>query len=164
MMMVACFLAGIYGALHNQVSYTIGPDYFHHLKFAQFGIPDEMSPRLGAAQVGFLASWWMGLIIGLPLATLAMLIKGPDRALLRPFLVSAVLVIGITAGFGLMSLGLPIPPSAAELLAVPDTVTDPDGFRRAALLHNTSYLSGLLGLLGGVMFMGLMVWKSRKAT
>ena len=62
-------VAGAYGALHDQVSYTISPEYFTKLKFEQFAWADFGWPRRAfVAQVGFLATWWVGLIAGWALA------------------------------------------------------------------------------------------------
>src|SRR5260221_12058644 len=62
-------LAGAYGAVHDQVSYSISPEYFTKMKFRQFAWADLGWPnRLFAAEVGFLASWWAGLIAGWLLA------------------------------------------------------------------------------------------------
>ena len=58
--------AGGYGAVHNHISYTVSPDYFHAFKFHQFGIPPELRGRVGASIVGWHASWWMGLFVGIP--------------------------------------------------------------------------------------------------
>ena len=41
-----CLNAGVYGALHNQISFTVSPDYFFAFKFRQFGIPEEFRDRL----------------------------------------------------------------------------------------------------------------------
>jgi hypothetical protein len=68
MVRVACLgavVAGCYGALHDQVSYAISPEYFTKLKFRQFDYADfGWPPRLFAAEVGFLATWWVGLVAG----------------------------------------------------------------------------------------------------
>jgi hypothetical protein len=48
---LALVVAGCYGALHNQISYTVAPTYFHGHKFVQFGIPPEYHNRIGAALV-----------------------------------------------------------------------------------------------------------------
>jgi hypothetical protein len=66
LLMLAALAAAVFGALHNQLSYTVGPTYFTELKFGQFAIPDDTGPRLGAALVGIQASWWMGVIVALP--------------------------------------------------------------------------------------------------
>lgn len=56
-------LAGLYGIVHDQLTYSIGPEYFTKLKFEQFrwanlGLP----PRVLVAEIGFLATWWVGAI------------------------------------------------------------------------------------------------------
>lgn len=158
MIVVSCLLAGVYGALHNQVSYSISPEYFHNLLFERTGISGEGNPRIGAAQVGFAGSWWMGLVTGVPLATLALFLKGPERAMFRVYFISALVIIALTAAFGMASLTLDIPPGAAA----PEGVSDPGAFLRAALLHSYSYLSGVVALVGGLGVMGVTVWRSRK--
>jgi len=49
------------GALHNQVSYTVRPDYFYAFKFHHLPFR-PLQNRSGASIVGWHASWWMGLI------------------------------------------------------------------------------------------------------
>jgi hypothetical protein len=64
-MLLGAVIAGCYGALHDQVSYAISPEYFTKLKFRQFSYADfGWPPRLFAAEVGFLATWWVGLLAG----------------------------------------------------------------------------------------------------
>ena len=61
---LAVVLAGLYGIAHNQISYTVSPEYFTKFKFQQFGFVDMPLPeRVRASMVGFLASWWMGIPI-----------------------------------------------------------------------------------------------------
>ena len=56
----AAILAGAYGALHDQISYSLSIEYFTKFKFLQFNIPwAYRMPRTGASVVGFLATWWM---------------------------------------------------------------------------------------------------------
>ena len=53
-------VAGCYGALHDQISYSISEEYFTKLKFHQFGYANfGLHPRIFAAEVGFLAIWWL---------------------------------------------------------------------------------------------------------
>jgi hypothetical protein len=66
---LGALLAGLYGALHDQVSYTISPEYFTKMKFEQFHYANFGWPqRVFASEVGFLASWWVGLFGGWALA------------------------------------------------------------------------------------------------
>ena len=154
----ACLLAGTYGILHNQISYSVGPDYFHAFKFLQFGIPDELQNRVGAAYVGWQASWWMGLLIGVPIAVMSLGI--PSAALARRvFFRASLLVVSITLGFGLVSLAVAPP---MEHIPVPSSAADPIGFGRAAMLHNTTYLAGAIGLLIGLIYVGAQVRRARR--
>src|SRR3954468_16183226 len=71
--LLGALFAGIYGAVHDQVSYAISPEYFTKLKFHQFWYADfGFHPRVFAAEVGFLASWWVGMIIAWLLARLGL--------------------------------------------------------------------------------------------
>lgn len=61
MITVAVVVAGIYGIVHDQITYTISPEYFTKLKFDQFHYADiGLSDRVFVAAIGFLATWWVG--------------------------------------------------------------------------------------------------------
>ena len=61
----AMLAAGLFGVLHDQISYTVSDEYFTKFKFIQFGLRDAfLSERVQVALVGFLASWWMGIPLG----------------------------------------------------------------------------------------------------
>ena len=61
-LVIAIIIAGIHGAIHDQISFTFSEEYFTRFKFIQFNLSWAYeSPRLGAALVGFLAAWWMAL-------------------------------------------------------------------------------------------------------
>lgn len=70
---IGALIAGVYGALHDQVTYTISEEYFTKAKFAQFAWADPgIGPRGFAGIVGILASWWVGAIAGWLLGRLAL--------------------------------------------------------------------------------------------
>ncbi|WP_424939200.1 hypothetical protein [Aliiroseovarius sp. S253] len=156
----ACVLAGIYGIVHNQISFTVGPDYFYALKFPQFRIPELLQSRIGAAYVGWQASWWMGLVIGIPIAVMSLGIPSAKQAR-RVFLQAAVLVVAITLTLGLVSLAFDPP---MEHIPVPAAAEDPIGYGRAAMLHDTSYLAGMIGLVVGLIYVGAQVRSARRKT
>lgn len=58
-------VAGVYGIVHDQITYTLGPEYFTKFKFEQFVWADFGFPtRVFVAEIGFLATWWVGFIAG----------------------------------------------------------------------------------------------------
>lgn len=156
----AVVAAGVFGMLHNQLSYSVGASYFHDFKFDQFGIPAEAQGRWGAAVVGWRASWWMGLLVGLPAFVLGYLWIGRPKLLLTAGLgaIGAVISLALLAAMGGLLLGMARSTGALEgLVALPTSVSDPQGFIRAALMHNGTYLGGLAGVLVAVLTM----WRMR---
>ncbi len=66
-------VAGLYGALHDQISYSISPEYFTKMKFYQFSYADfGWSPRVFVSEIGFLATWWVGFFAGWFLARIGL--------------------------------------------------------------------------------------------
>ena len=146
-------LAALYGALHDQVSYGLGPDYFTCLKFPQFGLLDTaLAPHWRAARVGLQAGAVAGLPLGLALLWLARGRPAGDRYLWRG---SAAVLLG-ALGCALLGLGLGwLALDLGSVLRVPDCVQDRGGFLLAARMHDGSYLGALLGLL-------VFAWRNRR--
>jgi hypothetical protein len=148
----ACLLAGLYGALHDQVSYTISPEYFEKMKFHQFRFADFSWPsRAFAAEVGFLATWWVGLIGGWILARfgLAELWIASRR---KQVVLAFALMVGVAActGFAAALLGANV--ASGDLREWEEWreglgLYDLRSFVIVAYLHAGSYLGGLLGLV-----------------
>jgi hypothetical protein len=146
-------VAGAYGALHNQISYTVAPSYFHGHKFVQFGIPPEFHDRIGAAIVGWHASWWMGKYVGPPVILIALLVPGWKLYLSRTLIAMGVMV-ATTLCVGLAALAYSV-----------TVCSDADAFEHAGHMHNFSYLGGFLGILTGsayVLYQGV-TWQTRLA-
>lgn len=148
---LACLAAALFGALHDQVSYTVAPDYYHLFKFIQFDIHADWPPRLGAAWVGVLASWWMGLIIGVPVFGIGAFVVPTAAGLFRAGLWSIGLVLGLTAIASATGLLVEvISPTPDGIWWTPDGA-DVTAFRRAGAMHNAAYAGGALGLLAALV-------------
>jgi hypothetical protein len=145
-------LAALYGTLHDQVSYGLGPDYFTCLKFPQFGLLDTaLAPHWRAARVGLQAGAVAGLPLGLALLWLARGRPAGDRYLRRG---SAAVLLG-ALGCAVLGLGLGwLVLQLGSVQQVPACVQDPRGFLLAAWMHGGSYLGALLGLL-------VFAWRNR---
>jgi hypothetical protein len=164
LLLFSCVVAALYGALHNQISYSVSAAYFHEFKFVQFHVDPALHGRSGASLVGALASWWMGLILGLPLFLVALFIRG-DGLFWRSYMKAAVIVVGVALLVGLGAL-------AYAMLAIgPDTlpgwmagreVSEPVAFARAGIMHNFSYLGGLVGAGMGLGYLVAVAVLSRQ--
>lgn len=161
---VGCVVAGLYGALHDQVSFTVSPDYFFAFKFYQFDIPAQLQNRLGAGLVGFLATWWMGVIIGIPILAMGLLFSD-SRSYARHCLAAFAVVAATALVVGLGALATAwLTLTADNLPAVwyPEGVQDRVAFARVGVMHNFSYLGGFLGILTGLAYLAGARWRQLK--
>ena len=149
----------IYGIIHDQITARICVEYFTigHPK-----IIDSNDPTILALVWGVIATWWVGVLLGVPLAIVARVGSRPKKtaaSLIRPMAILFVcnaafaLLAGITgylvASFGWFRLAGPmaeIVPPEKHLAFLVDLWT-----------HNASYLGGFVG---GVALM-VWVWRSR---
>jgi hypothetical protein len=145
--------AGLYGVVHDQITYSISPEYFTRLKFFQFHYADfGLPPRYFVAEIGFLASWWVGFIAGWFLARVAVPGAAPAEARSRCCRGFAVILTCAFAaslvGFGLgVSRGPNAGFSGWQEFASRRGIVDLPSFVRVAYIHNASYLGGLIGLV-----------------
>lgn len=157
----AMFAAALFGALHNQISFSIGPSYFFDVKFAQFSIDPLLRNRIGASVVGILASWWMGPLMGIPAFLLGLFTqKGRRRYFYAGLkaLVVAVAITGISAFVGLAFGHIADINTLVGYLPMLDAFSDPEGFVRAAIMHDASYIGGVIGAIGAFYVM----WRARE--
>ena len=72
---ICILLAGLYGVVQDQITYTIASEYFTKFKYKQFGFEPQWfgGHRQTVAAIGFLATWWTGLFIGTVLGLTALI-------------------------------------------------------------------------------------------
>ncbi len=151
--------AVVYGILHDQITARVCVEYFtmgHPPVFA------TESPTLLGIGWGIIATWWVGLLLGIPLALAARVGRRPKqgvRSLARPVatLLLAMGVCALLAG----SVGFVLGTSGAVYLLEPLASRVPEA-RHARFLadlsaHSASYL---VGFIGGIIVI-VSVWRSR---
>jgi len=159
--LIASLMAGFYGILHDQFTYSISPEYYTKFKFIQFGFLDgDRNPiheipntRLLVALVGFMATWWVGTIIGFILGLMG-LIHRDHKQMLRVTLQAFVLAMCITLVSGLIGLayGKFYLAETGVNWWLPENLMDKENFIAVGSMHNCSYLGGFLGLMAGAFF------------
>jgi hypothetical protein len=157
--LVAVAAAVGYGIAHDQVTARVCVEYFTVGHPPVFGTDD---PTLLGIGWGILATWWVGLLLGVPLAVVASAGSRPKRSLrslVRPiaWLLAVMAVCALAAGLtgwvlargGAVFL---VGPLAREL--PPDRHVP---FLADLWAHSASYF---VGLVGGLVVLAL-VWRSR---
>lgn len=152
---IAILVAGVYGILHDQITYSISPEYFTKFKYRQFGFEPEWfgGHRATVAAIGFLATWWMGLFIGIPLGLLSFIF--PDHKIIESVLKrSLLLVLFIAAIAGIIGFlyGNFFLVKDSVSWWLPDNLIDKSSFIVVGSIHNSSYLGGIIGLLSAFIY------------
>ncbi|WP_299112780.1 hypothetical protein [uncultured Winogradskyella sp.] len=147
-------IASAYGAIHNQITYSISEEYFTKLKFNQFGLWNGAFGNNGfkkSAFVGVLATWWFGAIIGLIIGILTIFIFNFNKKLKiilkQVFLVLVFAVLAGIIGFLVGKLFINDLGMNSNFIS---NLDDPKAFVIAGSIHNFSYLGGLVGLFYSV--------------
>jgi hypothetical protein len=166
LVILACLLGGVYGILHDQLTYTISAEYYTKFKFVQFGFIEEgkqfnpVYPRAFVAQVGFMASWWMGIPIGILLGLVGLIhtdykqmFRITKNALLITLAVAFVTgLIGLWYGFFVLAVN-------GVNWWLPENLVHRENFIAVGSMHNCSYLGGVIGLVFGILY---SIWKKYK--
>jgi hypothetical protein len=150
----------VYGVLHDQITARVCVEYF---TIGHPPIFDTDSPTLLAFGWGIVATWWVGLGLGIPLATAARSGKRPKRgvrSLVRPIAVLLLLMAACALVAG--TVGFLLAQSGAIYLLEPMASLIPRE-RHARFLadlwtHSASYLVAFVG--GIAVIVG--VWRSRR--
>src|SRR3954454_25176921 len=152
--------AVVYGVIHDQVTARICVEYF------TIGHPpvfDTEDPTLLGLGWGVIATWWVGLILGVPLAIAARVGRRPQRSaaeLIRPILVR----LACTGATALLAgvVGHVLARRGVIFLEEPMAYWLPEEKHVAFLTdlwaHSASYLAGLIG---GIVLI-VVTWRSRR--
>ena len=106
---MASVIAGLYGVINDQITFSISSEYYTKFKFIQFNLANENNidkikfPRIFVAIVGFLATWWFGLVLGFILGLFNLIQTSWQKLFKVSFnaLLIAILVTFITGILGL---------------------------------------------------------------
>jgi hypothetical protein len=155
-----CVVAAVcFGIAHDQVTARVCVEYFTVGHPPVFGTDD---PTLLGIGWGIIATWWVGLLLGVPLAVVARVGSRRKRSvgsLVRPVacLLAVMGVIALAAGL----LGWKLASAGAVFLVGPIARELPPErhvpFLADLWAHSASYL---VGLVGGIVVM-VLVWRSR---
>ncbi len=151
--------AVLYGIVHDQITVRVCVEYFTIGHPPVFGTDD---PTLLGLGWGLIATWWVGLLLGIPLALAARAGSRPRRSaasLVRPIawllavMAGCALLAGLT-GWLLARSGVVVLVGPIKHLVPADRQVP---FLADLWAHLASYI---VGLVGGVVLV-VLVWRSR---
>jgi hypothetical protein len=154
--------AVLYGIVHDQVTARVCVEYF---TIAHPPVFHTQSPTLLAFGWGVIATWWVGLLLGIPLAACARIGPAPRldaRKLLAPIRGLLLLMAASSILFGLCGYGM----AKSHTIALnPYWFTlipgeKHDRFLADAWAHLAAYGSGIGG---GLVLCAWVIWKRMRA-
>lgn len=149
-----------YGILHDQITARVCVEYFTIGHAPIFGTDD---PTLLGLGWGILATWWVGVMLGIPLALAARIGRRPKLragALVLPIVVLMLVSAAAALLAGLMGGALAIAGHTALHGSLRASVPESkhSAFLADLWAHNASYTVGFIG--GGVVI--LRTWLIRR--
>lgn len=149
---LGALFAGIYGVLHNQVTFAISSEYFLKIKYLQFDYLNFAgTDRLRVSIIGFFAACWVGLLFGWFLSRWFL----PNSSILiaHQKILRSSIVIFVTSLLSATVGGMYVffreefinYSNWAQIVSYYD-IENKEAFVNAAYIHNGSYLGALLGM------------------
>jgi hypothetical protein len=154
--LVGALLASFYGFWHDQITFTISPEYFTRLKFKQFQYAyPGFGDRAFVAVIGILATWWVGLFIGWCFGRRFVPRANQSSAGIK-VRSAFVIVLACTVAFAIGGYVYGSFSGAANSdtwSPILDSyrVVDRQSFVNVAYIHNGSYLGGFVGLIAALL-------------
>jgi len=160
---LSLIITALYGILHDQLTYTISHEYYTKFKFIQFGLSETGKevifayPRIEVSYVGIMATWWMGIPIGLILGITAFRYRN-WKDMLTITLKSFPIIIGIAFVTGLIGLIYGYYQASHDLKVftqgwhMPNDLIDVTNFVAVGSMHNFSYTGGLVGCIAAIIY------------
>lgn len=150
-------VGGLYGVVHDQITFSISREYFTQLKFHQFRYADfGFSERVLAGEVGFIATGAVGFFAAWFLARMAVP-AWPFPVALRKCGRGFAVILGFAVAALAVGyfLGIHHSPDFSYWIALCEGlgVDDVPAFARVGIIHNASYLGGLLGLIAALLLL-----------
>ncbi len=162
-LIIAPLIGGLYGIIHDQFTFTLSPEYYTKFKFYQFNLMDTgveaifPNPRLQVSMVGFMATWWIGIPIGLILGFEGLRHKDA-KTMFRITFKALIITVSVALIVGLLGLAFGYfilvnrPIESFEGWYIPNNVIDVKSYIMVGAMHNFSYIGGVIGLVVAIIY------------
>ena len=157
--LLGAFIAGIYGIIHDQITFSISPEYFTKVKFKQFHYADfGLGNRIFVATIGFLATWWVGFFAGWFFARIFSAKQGLANA--QKSVINGFIIVFVSGFLSATLVGL-----CSYLIVTQNNIDqswsytlssygikNTSAFMRVVYIHYASYAGGFIGIILSLVF------------
>ncbi len=148
--LIAPLLAALYGFIHDQITYSICPEFFQKIRFEDYpGLPEMWHDRTKAGMIGVLNSWKVGIPLGVILTAVSTIHKKLDRILSYTLTTYGITII-IT--FISVMFGLFTSESLPSIWTPLEGIEDQLGLYKVMNMNNFAYMGGVIGMFLGLIY------------
>ena len=154
-------IAILFGICHNQISFSISNELFQKYFFFQFGTSEWniTNPRINAAIVGFLGTYWLGFYFGLIYSVIFLFLKTSNN--LKYIFNSIVInfsfaLIGSLLGYfiAILFFDLENVPFKVEI-----DIINIKNYINAMFMHSGAYYGSYFGMAISIVY---LIYKNQK--
>lgn len=149
LILLAALTGGVYGALYDQLTYSISPEFFTKFRFGLFNLDPDMDERMAVAKIGFINTWKTGAVLGGILAFAGLInanYKHMFKYTVQAFLITLLIAFATgMIGWGVGPMGDELDPDFAAM-----NIVDVKSFKTVLNMNNFSNAGGVIGMLVGI--------------
>jgi hypothetical protein len=150
LVIIAPLLAAVFGFIHDQITYSICPEFFQKIRFDNYpDLPEGWHDRTKAGMIGVLNSWKIGIPLGLLLTAVATIHKKLERILSYTLTTYGMTII-IT--FISVMVGLFTSEALPKNWTPLEGINDQLGLYKVMNMNNFAYMGGVIGMFLGLTY------------
>ena len=149
---ISPLIAGLYGIIIDEFSYTVSGDFFTKFRFLQYNYPPTAG-RYEVAVMGWKNNWILGFFVGIPLAIVGLLHKEDSKIFL--YILKSFLITLIVAAFTSLAgffVGKYFLTKEVANWNLPENISDPDTFMAIETMNNFSFMGATIGMLLAILW------------
>lgn len=154
----AILLSSIYGALYEQITFSVSSEFFTKMRFQKYGIIDSTNERWDAAIIGIKNTWGVGFGLGI-LLSLAGLLHTSNKKMIIATVQSFLIALFTSFLFCLLAFFFSEP--AADI-ALEINVENKAAFNKVLSMNNYSYVGAVIGMFIGLGWQVYATHRSKK--
>ena len=152
---ISTIIASVFGAIHNQISYSVSSEFFKNYIFGMFGTNEWnlKNERIEASVVGIIGTYWFGLILGTiyTIIFVFMNTKSNFKNILNAILINiSFAILGSLIAYLIAKFFVSYENSGVFM----DFGTqNPQNYLEAAFMNTGSYIGGIIGIVVGIIYL-----------
>ena len=157
-------IGGIYGIIHDQITFSISSEYFTKFKYDQFGFEPSWfgGDRQTVVVISYLATFWVGVIAG-TVSAFCTVFHPTASAMLKAAVRMMITTLAVAALMGILGFIYGTLSSHDDLQwYFPEGLIDKDNFVVVGWIHNFGYAGAALGLIISVIIQFVSLSRERK--